>query len=83
MYQALIRYIYIAIRNAHSDAFHMAIEAIFYLQTSTYARTAYTKVSFSIPPPFFNIIFENEYDKSHDNKSPNWNSNHCCFYDSY
>ena len=45
MYQALIRYIYIAIRNAHSDVFHMAIEAIFYLQTSTYARTAYTKVS--------------------------------------
>ena len=47
MYQALIRYIYIAIRNAHSDAFHMAIEAIFYLQTSTYARTAYTLVSLS------------------------------------
>ena len=49
MYQALIRYIYIAIRNAHSDAFHMAIEAIFYLQTSTYARIAYTKVSFNLP----------------------------------
>ena len=57
MYQALIRYIYIAIRNAHSDAFHMAIEAIFYLQTSTYARTAYTKVSFNYPHTSIRLAF--------------------------